>query len=168
MYDTLLTQVNKDETIAILGHELGHWKFGHVTKNMIVASVQVLVQFFLFGKVMNSVPLYTSFGFDATTSYSVIIGLIVFSQILSPVNYILGLVLTHVSRVFEFQADAFAVSLGYSKQLQSGLVKIHTENLGNMNPDPWYSAYHFSHPPLVERIRGLKAAEQSMKLKKQR
>jgi STE24 endopeptidase len=60
-----------------------------------------------------------------------------------------------LSRLFEFQADAFAKSLGYGKLLESGLIKIHVKNLGNLNPDKWYSAWHYSHPPLVERLKAL-------------
>ena len=60
-----------------------------------------------------------------------------------------------MSRQFEFEADRFARKLGYGRQLRSGLIKVQLENLGNMNPDPWYSTYHYSHPPLVERLGAL-------------
>jgi len=60
-----------------------------------------------------------------------------------------------LSRKFEFEADAFANKLGMKEELKEGLVKIHLENLGNLNPDPWFSTYHYSHPPLVERLRAL-------------
>ena len=59
------------------------------------------------------------------------------------------------SRKCEFEADEFSSSLGMSRELQSGLCKIHLENLGAMCPDPWYSAYHYSHPPLVERLSAM-------------
>jgi STE24 endopeptidase len=60
-----------------------------------------------------------------------------------------------MSRFNEFQADAFAVSLGYAGQLKSGLIKIHVKNLGNVNPDSWYSAWNYSHPPLIERLNAI-------------
>lgn len=62
------------------------------------------------------------------------------------------------SRHNEFQADRFAVNLGYGELLQSALVKLHVENKGNLNPDPLYSALHYSHPPLIERLDAIKAA----------
>jgi STE24 endopeptidase len=60
-----------------------------------------------------------------------------------------------VSRRFEFQADAFAKGLGYKDVLKSGLIKIHVKNMGNLNPDSWYSAWHYSHPPLIERLNAM-------------
>lgn len=59
------------------------------------------------------------------------------------------------SRRNEFQADAFSVGLGYQQELKSGLVKLQTSNLSTMSPDPWYSTYHYSHPPLVERLKAI-------------
>eukprot|EP00744_Colponema_vietnamica_P006444 GILI01009361.1.p1 GENE.GILI01009361.1~~GILI01009361.1.p1 ORF type:complete len:272 (-),score=93.51 GILI01009361.1:240-1055(-) len=155
LFDTLLDQVDEQETLAILAHELGHWKHNHVSINFAISSVTIFIQFFLFGQVINSGDIYTSFGFDTR---AVLIGLFVFAQIFSPVSYILNICMTFFSRHCEFQADAFAVGLGFSQPLSSGLVKIHTENLGNMNPDPLYSAYHFSHPPLIERLRAISIA----------
>jgi len=69
------------------------------------------------------------------------------------------------SRHNEFEADAFSAQLGKAEELQSGLITISKENLGNFNPDPWYSSYHFSHPPLVERLRALREHEENEKKK---
>lgn len=112
--------------------------------------------------------MYTSFGFD---TQPIIIGLIVFFQfLLSPVAHVLDFLMNVLSRKFEFevqtvccaehvlndyQADRFAKTLGYGENLKSGLIKINIENLGNLNPDPWYSTYHYSHPPLLERLNAL-------------
>lgn len=62
-----------------------------------------------------------------------------------------------LSRKHEFQADSFAKKMGYADELASGLIKLNVENLGNMNPDPWYSTYHYSHPPLLERLKAVGA-----------
>lgn len=89
----------------------------------------------------------------------VVVGLMLFFQaIWSPVDHVLSFLLNLWSRRNEYQADEHAVGLGYASQLQSGLVKLHLENLGTMSPDPWYSAYHFSHPPLTERLNAIEAA----------
>jgi STE24 endopeptidase len=76
------------------------------------------------------------------------------------VDKVLSFMLTINSRLNEFAADKFSVDLDMSRMLQSGLCKIHLENLGAMNPDPLYSAYHYSHPPLVERLRAMMALDQ--------
>jgi len=103
---------------------------------------------------MNWDEMYTSFGF--TDRKPLIIGLLLFfSYIMGPVENILGFLMNLLSREFEFQADAFAKALGYAQQLKSGLIKLNLENLGNMNPDSWYSTYHYSHPPMLERFKAL-------------
>ncbi|GAY51454.1 hypothetical protein CUMW_134310 [Citrus unshiu] len=72
-----------------------------------------------------------------------------------PIQHLVSFGLNLVSRSFEFQADAFAKKLGYASALRAGLVKLQEENLSAMNTDPWYSAYHYSHPPLVERLAAI-------------
>jgi STE24 endopeptidase len=108
-----------------------------------------------------SEDLYAAFGFnDPSRPTPTIITLLLFFQtIWAPVDKVLSFVLTVVSRMNEFAADRFSVNLNMSKKLQSGLVKIHLENLGAMNPDKWYSTYHFSHPPLIERLRAMMAMD---------
>jgi STE24 endopeptidase len=109
--------------------------------------------------------LYAAFGFnDPARATPTIIALLLFFQTLwAPVDKLLSFVLTVVSRINEFGADKFSADLGYSKKLQSGLCKIHLENLGAMCPDPWYSLYHYSHPPLVERLSAMMAFDQKTK-----
>jgi len=102
---------------------------------------------------MHDTDLFASFGFRTDGSLPVMIGLGLFFQtIWAPVDKILSFLVTANTRRNEFQADAFAVDLGHGDALQSGLTKISIENLSNMNPDALYSAYHYSHPPLVERL----------------
>mmetsp|Transcript_11412 Transcript_11412/g.16832 ORF Transcript_11412/g.16832 Transcript_11412/m.16832 type:complete len:513 (-) Transcript_11412:263-1801(-) len=158
LYDTLIKQVKESEIVAILGHELGHWKMSHTIQGFVITQIYTLVAFFVFGQVMNNNDLYTSFGFRASEGATkpVLIGLFLFFQtIWSPVDHVLSFLMNILSRRNEFQADAFAVGLGYAPELQRGLVKLQLENLGNLNPDPWYSTYHYSHPPLVERLTAI-------------
>mmetsp|Transcript_55494 Transcript_55494/g.63400 ORF Transcript_55494/g.63400 Transcript_55494/m.63400 type:complete len:461 (-) Transcript_55494:170-1552(-) len=164
LYDTLIEQVEADELVGVLAHELGHWKYSHTLKHLIISNVQVFVIFFLYGQMKNYQPLYTSFGFDEPSTF---IGLFIFSQIYSPVSYVLGLVLTRLVRRFEFQADAFAKSLGYKEELGNALVKLYQENSGIMVPDSWYASYHFSHPHLTERLAAVKY-ENTLKMKFQK
>ncbi|KAL0339440.1 UNVERIFIED_CONTAM: CAAX prenyl protease 1 [Sesamum angustifolium] len=115
LYDTLIQQCkNDEEVVAVIAHELGHWKLNH-----------------------------TMFSFIAV-QHTVI-----------PLQHLVSFLLNLVSRAFEFQADAFAKKLGYGAPLRAGLIKLQEENLSAMNTDPWYSAYHYSHPPLVERLAAI-------------
>ncbi|OQR99292.1 CAAX prenyl protease 1 [Achlya hypogyna] len=156
LFDTLLAQATDDEVVAILGHELGHWKLWHTIQGFVFQQVYVVAMFAVFGRCMHDTALFTSFGFSPAEPLAVMIGLTLFSQTLwAPVDKALTFLLTLNTRRNEFQADAFAVDLNLGDALQSGLTKISLENLANMNPDELYSAYHYSHPPLVERLAAI-------------
>jgi STE24 endopeptidase len=166
LFDTLMTQVHEDEILAILGHELGHWKLGHTLTSFAITQTYFGAAFYFFSLTYGAQDLYSAFGFDENPSRPVpsIIALLLFFQTLwAPVDKILSFVMTIVSRRNEFAADKFSVDLGMSKKLQSGLCKIHLENLGAMAPDPLYSTYHYSHPPLVERLGAMMAMDQKIK-----
>ncbi|OWZ07725.1 CAAX prenyl protease 1 [Phytophthora megakarya] len=156
LFDTLLEQATHDEIVAILGHELGHWKLWHTMQGFVIQQVYVLASFYVFGLCMNDAELFTSFGFAGDSAKPVIIGFLLFSQTMwAPVEHVLSFLITLNTRKNEFQADAFAVGLGHDVALKSGLTKLAIENLSNMNPDVLYSAYHYSHPPLVERLNAI-------------
>ncbi|KAE7999455.1 hypothetical protein FH972_003885 [Carpinus fangiana] len=125
LYDTLIQQCKNDEEIvAVIAHELGHWKLNHTMYSFI--AVQHILTLL------------------CRLQHTVI-----------PLQHLVSFALNLVSRSFEFQADAFGKKLGYAAPLRAGLVKLQEENLSAMNTDPWYSAYHYSHPPLVERLAAL-------------
>ncbi|KAG8653526.1 hypothetical protein MANES_05G031000v8 [Manihot esculenta] len=153
LYDTLIQQCKDDEEIvAVIAHELGHWKLNHTMYSFIAVQILTFLQFGGYTLVRNSSDLFRSFGFD---TQPVLIGLIIFQHTVIPLQHLVSFGLNLVSRSFEFQADAFAKKLGYASALRAGLVKLQEENLSAMNTDPWYSAYHYSHPPLVERLAAL-------------
>jgi len=145
------------EILAVLGHELGHWKLNHVLKNIIIAEFQIFAMFALFGYLYKSQMLYTAFGFEEG-EMPVLIGLMIILQfITAPYNTVLDFLMTALSRRFEFQADDFAATvLGRSEKLQSALVKLNNDNLGFPVYDWLYSAWHHSHPPILERLAVLK------------
>lgn len=93
-----------------------------------------------------------SFGFKEHYN---IVALLVFLEIFTPLDYISNLATIFITRKLEFQADKFAKDLGYKELLMKGLIRLYTKNKGNLNPDPLYAAYHFSHPELIERLRAL-------------
>ena len=155
LFDTLLEQVKEKEILAILGHELGHWALSHTLSNFVITQLYTGAMFYCFSLCFHSTEVFKAFGFAATEENPVptIIALLLFTQtVWAPVDKILSFILTLFSRYNEFQADEFSLNLGMSHELQSGLCKIHLKNLNSMCPDKLYSFYHYSHPPLVERL----------------
>jgi STE24 endopeptidase len=122
LYDTLISQCkNDDEVVAVIAHELGHWKLSHTTYSFLAMQVLTLLQFGGYTFVRNSSDLFRSFGF---TSKPVLIGLILFQHTIMPLQHLVSFCLNLVSRAFEFQADAFARKLGYAVPLRAGLIKL--------------------------------------------
>uniref|UniRef100_A0A4X1VTQ6 CAAX prenyl protease n=2 Tax=Sus scrofa TaxID=9823 RepID=A0A4X1VTQ6_PIG len=148
-----------EEVLAVLGHELGHWKLGHTVKNIVISQVNSFLCFFLFAVLIGRKELFVAFGFY--DSQPTLIGLlIIFQFIFSPYNEVLSFCLTVLSRRFEFQADAFAKKLGKAKDLYSALIKLNKDNLGFPVSDWLFSMWHYSHPPLLERLQALKNSKQ--------
>ncbi|GES73653.1 CAAX prenyl protease 1 homolog [Rhizophagus clarus] len=152
LYDTLIEQADNGEILAIVGHELGHWYLNHTVKVLVISQIHTLFLFFVFSQFINNTALYRSFGFE---TQPILIGFMLFQFIYAPVENVVSFLMNILSRKHEFEADAFAKKLGYGVQLRSGLIKIQIKNLGNLNNDSWYSAYHFSHPPLPERLSAI-------------
>lgn len=141
-----------NEILAVLGHELGHWKLGHMTKNIIISQINVFVMFAVFGYLFKSDPLYRAVGFHSGTQ-PVLIGLLIILQyLMAPVNALIGFGMTVLSRRFEYQADEFAVKLGYARDLGKALIKLHVDNLGFPVYDWMYSTWYHSHPTLLQRL----------------
>ncbi|OAA56384.1 CaaX prenyl protease [Cordyceps fumosorosea ARSEF 2679] len=153
IYDTLLEKSETDEVLAILAHELGHWKLGHTTRLFGISQVNLLYIFSLFSVFINNKSLYASFGFH--NIHPIVIGFILFSDALSPMDTVLQLALNMLSRKFEFEADDFALGLGFKSNLSTALIKLHKQNLSTMDADWVYASYHFSHPHLSERLKAL-------------
>jgi len=159
LFDTLMQQVHDEEILAILGHELGHWKLKHTVTNFVFTQFYFAAAFYTFSLCYTSHELYSAFGFDGSRVPTIIAVLLFFQTLWAPLDKIISFGLTMFSRVCEFAADRFSVDLGMSKDLQTGLCKIHMENLGAMCPDRLYSMYHYSHPPLVERLSAMMVLE---------
>nr|CAB3267956.1 CAAX prenyl protease 1 homolog [Phallusia mammillata] len=145
---------NNDEVVAILGHELGHWKFSHTLKQLAISQVSILFSFFLFGKLMNQSILFSAFGF-VDVQPTLIKLLIVFSYIFSPINEVESVLVNLMTRRFEYQADEFSVGLGKRDNLKMALLKLFKDNSGFPVDDWLYSICHLSHPSLLERVRAM-------------
>ncbi|KAJ2057966.1 zinc metalloprotease [Coemansia sp. S146] len=156
VFDTLIEQCTTEEIVAIIGHELGHWKKNHVLRMLSAVQVQTFIIFFAFSHFIGEEAMYRSFGMD---TMPVLIGFTFFQYLYQPLDSLLTFASNVMSRKHEFEADEFSKKLGYGKELASSLIKLQIENKGNMNPDPLYSAYHYSHPPLIERLNAINDPE---------
>lgn len=181
IFDTLIEKSDTEEVIAVLGHELGHWKLGHTTKLFAISQFHIFYLFTLFSVFINNRSLYQSYGFY--NEFPIIVGFMLFSDALSPLDTVVKLLLNILSRIHEFQAgesfqshisssmslltthvpDQFAAKLGYSQELGRSLLRLQIQNLSTMDADWMYASYHFSHPILSERLGALnwKAGEKA-------
>ncbi|KAK0643031.1 peptidase family M48-domain-containing protein [Cercophora newfieldiana] len=154
IYDTLIEKSETQEVVAVLAHELGHWSLGHTTKLFGISQVHFFYIFSLFSVFINNNSLYSAFGFN--TQHPIIVGFLLFSDVLGPMDSVIKLLMNILSRRFEFQADAFADKLGYNAELARSLIKLQIQNLSTMDADWAFASYHFSHPILSERLKALK------------
>ncbi|KAF2752807.1 CaaX prenyl protease-like protein [Pseudovirgaria hyperparasitica] len=153
IYDTLLEKSSDQEVTAVLAHELGHWQMGHTSKLLIISQVHTFYLFALFSAFVNNTSVYQSFGFYK--EQPIIIGFLLFSSILSPTDSVIKLLMNMLTRSMEYEADAFAVKLGYTTELAASLIKLQITNLSSMDADWMYSSFHYSHPILTERLRAM-------------
>lgn len=153
IYDTLIEKSSTEEVVAVLAHELGHWGLSHTTKLFGIAQFHMFYIFSLFSVFINNRSLYRAFGFR--TMQPIIVGFIIFGDILTPMDTVVKLLMNVLSRKFEYQADEFAVKLGYSAELAKSLIKLQVQNLATMDADWLYSSYHYTHPILPERLTAL-------------
>merc|ERR1712226_1469562 len=145
---------NMQEILAVLGHELGHWKLNHVLENLIISEAHIFLMFALFAYLFKIQALYSAFGFTDETP--ILIGLMIILQfITAPYNSVLEFAMTCLSRRFEFQADTFAIDMDRGDDLKTALVKLNNDNLGFPVYDDLYSAFHHSHPPLLIRLAAI-------------
>ncbi|CAL5873788.1 uncharacterized protein PFLUO_LOCUS8070 [Penicillium psychrofluorescens] len=153
IYDTLIEKSEPEEVVAVLSHELGHWSLSHTTKLFGIAQFHMFYIFALFSVFVNNKSLYQSFGF--VKEQPIMIGFLLFSDALAPMDAVVKLLMNILSRKFEFEADEFAQNLGYKKELAASLLKLQIQNLSTMDADWMYASYHYSHPILTERLGAL-------------
>lgn len=152
LYDTLIQQLTTDEIVAVLAHEIGHCKHHHTLRNVIVSLCSNLLLFFLLGIVLKYDVVAQAAG-CASASFHV--NMLIFGMLYTPISMLLGILSNIFSRRFEYQADAFVKTNGYSTHLISALKKISSQALSNLQPHPLYVFLHYSHPTLYQRIVAL-------------
>ena len=153
LYDTLIDELTEEEIVAVLAHEVGHYKKRHTLRSMVVSVIQMGVLFWLFSLCVNNAALSEALGGDRAYFQ---LGLIAFAILYSPVNLILGIGMNVWSRSNEYEADAFAARYYEGDYLVSGLKKISVKSLSNLTPHPLYEYIYYSHPSLLKRIDAIK------------
>lgn len=148
------------EVLAVLGHELGHWKLGHFTKNIVIGQVHLFLMFAAFGKLFEYEPLYQAVGFNVGEKPILVGLLLIFSYILAAYSSLISFGMTVLSRKFEYEADDFAKGLGFSKDLAKALIKLNADNLGFPLYDWMYSAWNHSHPTILQRMSRLAESDE--------
>jgi STE24 endopeptidase len=155
LFDTLLKQATLDQAVAVLAHEIGHYKLKHVRKRLILQSVFLFAGLYLIGFLLDYEPFFQAFGLENPSHHS---ALVLFVFVSGPFTFYLKPLLNHVSRTHEYAADRYAAQqLRDSAPLQEALIDLTMTNLSNLTPHPWYSSYHYSHPAVTERIRAIRA-----------
>jgi len=144
--------MNTDEIVAVLAHEIGHFKHKHIYKSMFYGFIQMGVMLFIFGYFASSNALSAALGVENATFH---IALIAFAIIYSPISTLLGVFLNLSSRKNEYQADNFTKEYGVSSSLITALKKLSSHNMSNLTPHPWTVFFEYSHPPLYERVKNL-------------
>ena len=153
LFDTLLEKHPREEIIAVLAHEIGHYKRRHVIQGMVISILHTGVLLWLLGLVLSDVALYAAFGLDSVQLGA---GLVFFGLLYTPVELVLGVAMSALSRRNEFQADAFArETTGDGGPLASALRRLSRDSLTNLTPHPLWVWLHASHPPLTERVHAL-------------
>jgi len=154
LYDTLIDDLDTEEIAAVLAHEIGHYKKKHIPINLALSTLLQGFQLWLLSLLLGSTALASAMG-SQTGSPSLILGLIAFSLLFSPVSEFLSVGLNVLSRRFEYQADAFAAHYGYGQALVDGLKTISAKALSNMTPHPVVVFWSYSHPPVLQRMQAL-------------
>lgn len=153
LFDTLINDLDEDEIVAVLAHEVGHYKRRHVIVNLIASVLLTGLTLFILSLFVNRPELSSAIG---VTSASFHAALLAFGLLYSPISEITGLLMNLLSRKFEFEADDFAKNTFAAQPLITSLKKLSKNNLSNLTPHPAYVFMNYSHPPLIERIRNLK------------
>lgn len=154
LFDTLINDLSTEEIVAVLAHEIGHYKKKHIIQHLIVSTIYTGVLLFILSFFLQNQDLALALGSDIPSFH---LGIIAFSILFTLISLILGLLMNISSRKNEYEADAFAAQFGLSGALISGLKKLSVESLSNLNPDPWNVFFYYSHPTLLQRIEKLES-----------
>lgn len=153
LFDTLLKQLNTEQLLAVLAHEMGHYKMKHIQRMLLLRGAFLLLALFVLSLLVDYAPLFQAFGLKGTSPHT---ALVLFALMAGPLTFYLNPLFHHLSRKHEYEADRFAAEMSNNgRALGEALIELTVKNLSNLTPHPWYSAYHYSHPTTEERIRAM-------------
>lgn len=152
LYDTLIRDHSIEEVVAVLAHEVGHYRRKHTLKGILLSVLHTGIMLYLLSLFINRPELSLALGGQ---QFSFHLALLAFGLLYAPVSLVLGIATNQLSRKHEYQADAFAATTFDASALQNALKKLSVNNLSNLRPHPWYVFVHYSHPPLLRRLRFL-------------
>lgn len=154
LFDTLLKDLEEEEIVAVLAHEVGHYKKKHTSTGMLLGILQTALTLYLFSLFVGLDSFSVALG-GSTASFH--LGLIAFGLIYAPVSMLMGLGTNLISRRNEYQADRYARENYNAEYMVSSLKKLSKNNLSNLTPHPAFVFFHYSHPTLLQRIRAIKS-----------
>ncbi|AHW58511.1 STE24 endopeptidase [Draconibacterium orientale] len=156
LYDTLINDLETEELVAVLAHEIGHNKKKHVVQGLLIGLVQTAIVLFVFGLLIDSPVLSAALGVEEPNFH---IGMVAFGVLYSPISFFTGIFMNMLSRKNEYQADRFAAENYKPEALASALKKLSINNLSNLTPHKTFVFFHYSHPTLLQRLAFLKSFE---------
>ena len=152
LYDTLIEKHTENELVAVLAHEVGHFKKKHIFSGLIMSIIQIGIMSFFFELCLKLPEISIAIGGSESSFH---LGLVGFSIIFSPISILSGIIMNYNSRKNEFEADAYAKETFNGEDLSLALKKLSVDSLSNIYPHPLYVFFHYSHPPLIQRLRAL-------------
>ncbi|MFT5215768.1 MAG: STE24 endopeptidase [Glaciecola sp.] len=154
LYDTLVNDLDDEEIVAVLAHEVGHYKRKHIIFNLFASILLTGLTLYILSLLISNPLLSNALGVEIPSFH---IGLIAFGLLYSPISEITGLIMNYLSRKFEYQADNYAKETYAGEPLITSLKKLSKNSLSNLTPHPAYVFMHYSHPTLLERIKNLRS-----------
>ena len=152
LYDTLIEKHTENELVAVLAHEVGHFKKKHIFSGLIMSIIQIGIMSLFFELCLKLPEISIALGGSESSFH---LGLVGFTIIFSPISILSGIIMNYNSRKNEFEADAYAKETFNGEDLSLALKKLSVDSLSNIYPHPLYVFFHYSHPPLIQRLRAL-------------
>lgn len=155
LYDTLVKEMTLPQSMAVLAHEMGHYKLHHIKKMILISGITTLSGLFFLSLIYDYPPLFAVFGMEMPANYS---ALALFSLLSGTFTFYLKPLFSAWSRKHEYEADRFSIEhIGEKKSMEEALLRLTKQNLSNLTPHPWYSAFYYSHPTIMERVQAIRA-----------
>lgn len=155
LFDTLIKNHTTEELVAVLAHEIGHYKRKHIKQTFVISILQMGITLFILSLLVGNEKLSLALGAE---QYGIHLNLIVFTILYTPISKLTSLLMNIFSRKNEFEADYYAATTYDGKHLQEALKKLSSNNLSNLTPHPAYVFFHYSHPPVLKRLEAIEKA----------